>query len=44
MKDAEAVAPVADVDQLVKVYIKIRDARDEVTRKAKEQEVQASRF
>ena len=38
MKDAEAVAPVADVDQLVKVYIKIRDARDEVIRKAKEQE------
>lgn len=38
MKDAEAVAPVADVDQLVKVYIKIRDARDEIIRKAKEKE------
>ncbi len=33
MNDAEAVVqPVADVDKLVRIYIKIRDARDQLRR------------
>lgn len=39
MNDAEAVAPpVVDVDKLVKIYIKIRDARDQVRRELEEKE------
>lgn len=39
MNDAEAVVqPVADVDKLVKIYIKIRDARDQLRRELEEKE------
>lgn len=39
MNDAEAVVqPVVDVDKLVKIYIKIRDARDQVRRELEEKE------
>lgn len=39
MNEAEAVAqPVVDVDQLVKIYIKIRDARDQLRRELEEKE------
>ena len=39
MNDAEAVVqPVADMDKLVKVYIKIRDARDQLRRELEEKE------
>ena len=39
MNDAEAVVqPVADMDKLVKVYIKIRDARDQIRRELEEKE------
>ena len=39
MNDAEAVVqPVTDVDKLVKVYIKIRDTRDQLRRELEEKE------
>lgn len=39
MNDAEAVVqPVADVDKLVRIYIKIRDARDQLRRELEEKE------
>jgi len=39
MNDAEAVVqPVADMDKLVKVYVKIRDARDQIRREIEEKE------
>ena len=39
MNDAEAVVqPVADMDKLVKIYIKIRDARDQIRRELEEKE------
>ena len=39
MNDAEAVVqPVADMDKLVKVYIKIRDARDQIRRELEDKE------
>jgi hypothetical protein len=39
MNDAEAVVqPVTDVDKLVKIYIKIRDARDQLRRELEEKE------
>lgn len=39
MNEAEAeVQSVADMDKLVKIYIKIRDARDKIRRELEEQE------
>jgi len=38
IQDAETVEPIANIDKLVEVYIKIRDARDEVRREADKKE------
>ena len=38
--DTEAVAPVANIDKLVDVYIKIRDARDVVRKEAEAKEAE----
>lgn len=37
-EDTKQVEPVANIDKLVEVYIKIRDARDEVRREAEAKE------
>jgi len=37
-QDTEVVEPIANIDKLVEVYIKIRDARDEVRREAEKKE------
>jgi hypothetical protein len=37
-QDTEAVESIANIDKLVEVYIKIRDARDEVRREAEKKE------
>jgi len=36
--NTESVEPIANIDKLVEVYIKIRDARDEVRREAEAKE------
>ena len=37
-ENTESVEPIANIDKLVEVYIKIRDARDEVRREAEAKE------
>jgi hypothetical protein len=37
-ENTEQVEPIANIDKLVEVYIKIRDARDEVRREAEAKE------
>jgi hypothetical protein len=39
-EDTKEVEPVANIDKLVEVYIKIRDARDEVRREAEKKEAE----
>jgi flagellar basal body-associated protein FliL len=36
--DTESVAPVANIDKLVAIYIKIRDARDAIRKEAEAKE------
>lgn len=38
--DTEAVAPVANIDKLVEVYIKIRDKRDQIRKEAENKEAE----
>ena len=38
--DTEAVAPVANIDKLVAIYIKIRDARDTIRKEAEAKEAE----